>query len=134
MMNFSGLRVLVINGYAIRIKKFGFDLSTRNQPTSHVYRFKNQIPFDDFPATHNVEAGYVLNEAGQCAACWLLQPATEETRNWEVLLQDGQSHSVVEDLFGYRGLSEDDEEDGARIRARRTAIIRKINKQGDGET
>jgi hypothetical protein len=58
------MRGMVIKSLlAIRMKKLDEESSSRSQPTAQVTAFRNQETIDGLQALHNLELGYVLNEA-----------------------------------------------------------------------
>src|SRR5438552_2799647 len=58
------MRGMVIKSLlAVRMKKLDEESSSRSQPTAQVTAFRNQETFEGLQALHNLELGYVLNEA-----------------------------------------------------------------------
>ena len=55
--------IVIANTLAIRIKKLNEDSLSRSQITGQVAQFREQIPLEGLGAVHNLEWGYVINEA-----------------------------------------------------------------------
>ena len=115
---------------AIRFKKFDESYISKNQPTKQVKDFRGQLQLAGIEASHNLEAGYILDQDGQLKAVHLVCPSGLKSNYWEVLLTQSGSESIVSDLFAKKV----DEEGGKKVnrikRKKEATIIQIANENG----
>ena len=92
----NGMRGLIIaDTLAIRMKKMDEDSLSRSQVTNQVQAFRDQIALAGCPTTHNLEIGYVLNEAETSVAEIRLVSPSGCGIGWCMRLEDGDPIPVV---------------------------------------
>ena len=95
----NGMRGLVLAELvAIRMKKMNEESMSRGHSTDQVRAFKDQIPLEGFPTVHNLELGYVTNEAETDIAEIRLASPSGERAAWWTRLDDDGAISVVTDF------------------------------------
>lgn len=127
----SGLYLFVVSGQiAVRFKKFDVDLKTRNQPSSQVLQFKNQMQLPGVQAAHNLESGYILSADAQTLAAVHLVCPSGSGVYWDILLTEQTQTGIIQDLFT-KNIETDEADEGAKIKRRESAKIIQIKKNDD---
>lgn len=101
--------------FAIKLKKLDDDLRSQNLRTKQVEDFRMQEPLIGFEETHNLEAGYTVNEMAQALSGVFIVCPNGHGNYWEIALSDAGIQPIVEDLFDHRRF----EEGEAEIRSRK---------------
>lgn len=91
---------LVFEGkYAVRFKKLDSDSLSRNQPTTQVTEFRNQMELDGIDAAHHLEVGYVTDLLGTSVQDVRITCPSGRGNAWSVSVIDSEARPVVEDIF-----------------------------------
>jgi len=100
--------------FALRFKKLDRRLRTSNQPTGQVTDFRRQQPIQMVPAVHNLEAGYVLDKAGQDIESLHLVCPNGPGVYWDIDLTSDAVSRGTSELFSV--VEKDEEESNPPVR------------------
>jgi hypothetical protein len=116
---------------ALRFKKFDNELLSRNQPRKQVADFRAQTQLPGIEAMHNLEAGYVLDEAEQQVKAVHLVCPNMNRNYWEMEITDSEPVTIVTDLFENKPPeTQKDEEEGTTFRRKKSGEVIPINRDG----
>jgi len=119
---------------ALRFKKFDNEILSSNQPTKQVADFRAQTQLPGIEAPHNLEAGYVLDEAEQKVKAVHLVCPNMNRNYWEMEITDSEQVTIVTDLFEKTEQeTQKDEEEGTTFRRKKSGEVIPIKRDGDGE-
>ena len=125
--------IVINNRLVTRFKKFNEDSSSSSIPTKQVRDFRNQHTLPGFPSTHNLELGYLLNEAQtEIVEVRIAQPSGRGVA-WAFAINGGGIQDVVVDIFNNPNQPETREE-GALIQPKESAKVATILQFKKGES